>query len=246
MRLLVTRPEPDATVLKARLIAQGHEVLIEPLLTIRFEDADPIELDGVQALMATSRNGVRALAQSAAAGRGRTIPLFAVGPGTAAAAKTLGFAALIVGPRDARELVPVVARHAEVNGGPLVHLAGDTLAFDLAGELRRLGFHVLEPVVYTTAVAERFSAATAMKLGDGNIDGVLLLSPRAAHTYVTLAQRQGLVNACRKLRHFCLSAAVARALEPVGAPHVVVPERPNLQEMLALTAGDAQQSRPAR
>ena len=45
MRLLVTRPEPDATALKARLIAQGHEVLVEPLLNVSLDDADPIELE---------------------------------------------------------------------------------------------------------------------------------------------------------------------------------------------------------
>ena len=84
MRLLVTRPEPDATALRAQLIAQGHEVLVEPLITIRFDNADPIELDGVQALIATSRNGLRALASSPAIEQARSLPLFAVGPGTAA------------------------------------------------------------------------------------------------------------------------------------------------------------------
>ena len=63
MRLWVTRPELDAAVLRAKLVAQGHEVIIEPLLQIDFEDADPVELDDVQLLIATSRNAGRAAAQ---------------------------------------------------------------------------------------------------------------------------------------------------------------------------------------
>ena len=34
MHVLVTRPETDAAELKAALEAQGHEVTVEPLLTI--------------------------------------------------------------------------------------------------------------------------------------------------------------------------------------------------------------------
>ena len=34
MRLLVTRPEEDAVAFKAQLIAQGHQVTIEPLLSV--------------------------------------------------------------------------------------------------------------------------------------------------------------------------------------------------------------------
>ena len=64
MRLLVTRPEEDAVAFKAHLIAQGHQVTIEPLLVINTDDADEIDLEGAQAIMATSRNGLRALAKS--------------------------------------------------------------------------------------------------------------------------------------------------------------------------------------
>ena len=242
MRLLVTRPEPDATELKARLVAQGHEVVIEPLITIGFDDADPIELEGVQALIATSRNGLRALASRPAVEQARSLPLFAVGPGTAATARALGFEHVIKGPSGARELVALLAERAEVNGGPLLHLAGDTLAYDFAPELKRLGFHLLRPIVYTTAAADRLSGSTAALLRDGLIEGVLLLSPRTADIYATLVQQHGLVAASRRVVHFCLSAAVASqlaALEPVKAE---IAAQPTLQEMLALVARIAPQS----
>jgi uroporphyrinogen-III synthase len=61
MRLLVTRPEPDALKLGAVLEEMGHEATVEPLLSVSFDDAEPVDLDGAQALIATSRNALRAL-----------------------------------------------------------------------------------------------------------------------------------------------------------------------------------------
>ena len=97
MRLLVTRPEPDALKLQAVLEDRGHEATVEPLLHVSFEDASRLELDGVQALVATSRNGVRALRSTALLPRARTLPLFAVGTATAAEARALGFEMVVTG-----------------------------------------------------------------------------------------------------------------------------------------------------
>jgi uroporphyrinogen-III synthase len=242
MRLLVTRPEPDASELKAHLVARGHEVLIEPLVTISFDEGDPIELEGVQALIATSRNGLRALARRPAIEQARALPVFAVGPGTAATGRALGFEQVIRGPSGARELVALIVERAEVNGGPLLHLAGDTLAFDFAPELRRLGFHVVRPVVYTTAAANRLSGSTVSRLFDGLIGGVLLLSPRTADVYTSLINKHGLVTASRHIVHFCLSAAVAERLAPLEPVKAAIAAQPSLQEMLALVARVAPQS----
>lgn len=242
MRLLVTRPEPDATALRAHLTAQGHEVLVEPLITIRFDDADPIEVEGVQALIATSRNGLRALASSPAIEEARSLPLFAVGPGTAATAKALGFQHVIKGPGTGRQLVSFIIEHADVNGGPLLHLAGDVLAFDFARELTRLGYHVLRPIVYQTEPATRLSGSIATRIANGHIEGVLLLSPRTAAIFAQLVKAHGLIEPARQITYFCISEAAAKQLEEIAPAKVEIAAEPNLQEVLALTARDAPQS----
>jgi uroporphyrinogen-III synthase len=237
MRLLVTRPEPDATALRAHLIAQGHEGLIEPLINVRFDNADPIELEHVQALIATSRNGLRALAESPALDQARSLPLFAVGPGTAATARGLGFEHVIKGPGTGRALVNFIVEIAEVNGGPLLHLAGDALAFDFASELARLGFHILRPIVYETEPATRLSGSTATRLANGQIEGVLLLSPRTAAIYAELVEAQGLTEGVRRgVTHFCISPDAAARLEGLAPVKVEIAAEPNLKEVLALTA----------
>ena len=243
MRLLVTRPEPDATTLKQRLVAAGHAVTIEPLINIMHgppDGTDPPDFDGAQALIATSRNGLRAIALLPGIDVAKQLPLFVVGPGTAATAAALGFRQIIKGPATARELVAVIEDVAEVNGGPLIHLAGDTLVYDFASDLVRLGFFVTAPVVYTTVITDRFASPTVASLRNGRFDGVLLLSPRTADVYCALVRQHNLTDAARKVRYFCLSAAIKARLMGLGDGLTVdVAAAPNLQQLLALIPGPA-------
>ncbi len=236
MRLLVTRPEPDAITLKAQLIGLGHEVLIEPLNRVEFGAMEELELDEAQALNATSRNALRGLAQSPHAAAARALPLYAVGPGTAATARALGFEAVLQGPKDANALVDYIADRAEVHGGPLIYLSGEVKAADLGGELRRLGFHVQEPIVYRVTAAQKFAAPIVARFQAREVDGVLLLSPQTARTYARLIQAHGLAGTIAGTMHYCLSPAVARGLAPLSSPRIAAAAQPNLQSMLALVA----------
>src|SRR5215813_12527695 len=109
MRLLITRPEPDATRLKARLEELGLEATIDPLVNITFNKADEIELSEAQALIATSRNGLRALAaRSEVLEIARKLPAFTVGDATAADARALGFEVVLAGAGTSHDLVPQI------------------------------------------------------------------------------------------------------------------------------------------
>ena len=88
MRVLVTRPEEDSDRLAVCLGAIGVEVLPEPLLSIDYLDGPMLNLDGVQALLVTSANGIRALARRSTA---RGTPVYAVGDASAGAARDVGF-----------------------------------------------------------------------------------------------------------------------------------------------------------
>jgi uroporphyrinogen-III synthase len=234
MRLLITRPEPDALKLGALLEEAGHEAAIEPLLAVSFEGGEPIELDGAQALIATSRNALRALKAGPALAAAKGLPLFAVGKATAAEARTLGFATVVTGAGTAAELVAHIVSALDPAAGLIVHLRGDTVAGDLAGELEAHGFRVVQPVVYRMVAAEALSEETVERLGAGEIGGVILMSPRTAAVYAALIRKHGLAAAVRGLPHFCVSAAVARRLAPLGGVETRTAEAPRLEEVLAL------------
>ena len=88
MRVLVTRPEDDARRLVALLADRGIEVVSAPLLHIDLLTGDDLDLNGVQALLFTSANGVRSFGTRSGE---RDIPALCVGDATAREARDAGF-----------------------------------------------------------------------------------------------------------------------------------------------------------
>ncbi len=233
MRVLVTRPRPDAEIFAEALATRGHEALIEPLLEITLAEASalPPELDAFQALLVTSANGLRAFA---ALTERRDLPVFAVGPASAEAATAAGFARVESADGDVDDLIRLVRDRLSPEEGVLLHAAGKTLAGDLKGELEAAGFTVTRAVLYTAEAATRLSDPAQSALREGRVGAVALFSPRTAETFVALVREAGLVEACRPLRALCLSAAVAAKLEALDWAALEVAARPETEALLAL------------
>ena len=233
MRLLVTRPEPDATRQAEILAARGHEPIVAPLLLIEPVTDVPLELDGVQGLIVTSRNVFRTLASHPGLAAARSLPLFAVGEATASAATELGFSHVVTGPGTGPELSRLIAQKLDPKAGALVHLAGETVAFDMKSALEAEGFTVKQPVLYRAVPATRFPEAVLSLLNAGKLDGVVLMSPRTAAIFAALVMRHDTVTQASRLDCYCLSAAVAQAVEPLKA-RTIVAARPREEDILAL------------
>ncbi|MCC7252747.1 uroporphyrinogen-III synthase [Hyphomicrobium sp.] len=244
MHLLLTRPDtgPEPDLMQAALVAAGHRITQAPLLSIALTGAMP-PLDGVQALIATSRNGLRAVAAGPLGDDVLGLPLFAVGPATAKLGRSLGFRRVVEGPGGARALEAVIAADADPAAGVLLHLAGDTLAFDLGGALAGRGLSVRTEIVYRTETAGAIPAEAVAAMRQGTLDGVVLMSPRTAKVYAKLVGAAALVAEARRMVHFCLSEAVGEELGPLGAVRIAVARSPHSEEMLALIAREASDSR---
>jgi len=241
MRLLVTRPEPDASREAEALGLRGHEAALAPLLTIEFRGGVPLQLEGAQGLVVTSRNALRALAAHPELDQALKLPLFAVGEATARQAQELGFADVTIGPGTGAELAALISDELKPKRGALVHLAGETLAFDLKSALERQGFTVRQPVLYRALPARALPADALSLLNAGKLDGVILMSPRTAKTLADLLARYGLVTQAKSLVCYCLSAAVAEAVAPLGLD-VRVAAHPREEDVLALVDSEAASS----
>jgi uroporphyrinogen-III synthase len=234
MLFLVTRPEPDASKLKALIENAGLEAIVEPLMTAEFLPEALDGLDGVSALVATSRNGLRALSHSPFLQDALRIPLFVVGRGTAEEARRLGFERIAVGPGSVVGFAAAIAGTLDPADGLILHLAAEQKAGDLAGELDMLGFRVLQPVVYRMKAEEALSEGIREAIGDGTIEGVVLMSPRTARIYAGLIRRHGLADAAAEVVHVCLSDAVAKGLAALGDVPVEVADKPSLNALMEL------------
>jgi uroporphyrinogen-III synthase len=238
MRVLVTRPELDARREAEALAARGHEPILAPLLEIEFLPSVDLSLDGVQALIVTSRNALRALAAHEVLEGALRLPLFAVGEATARAARELGFSEVIIGPGTGAGLLPLIRREVHPEKGALMHLSAELVAFDLKPALEEEGFEVRRVILYRSHPATAFPAEVMAGLAAGDVRGVILLSPRTAETFATLAEHQGMVAQAKGLVCYCLSQAVAEAVAPLGL-EVRVPAHPREEDVLALLDSDA-------
>lgn len=104
MRLLVLRPEPGASETAARARAIGLVPVVAPLFAIEAVDSGPVDAADYDALLLTSANGAR----HAPAGL-TGLPCFAVGDGTASAARRAGFSDVRVGPSDGAATAAMIA-----------------------------------------------------------------------------------------------------------------------------------------
>jgi uroporphyrinogen-III synthase len=224
MRLLLTRPEPDAQRTAAALRALGHEVVIAPLLRIEAVADAPIGAGPWAAILITSANAAPAVAAHARAAQLRALPVFAVGARTAQAISAVGFADVTSAGGDVDALAAVIAARLRPDA-PLLYLGGADRAGDLAGTLRGRGFAVETVIVYRAVAAASLPDAAAAALRSG-IDGVLHFSRRSAEAYLDAAHTAGLSASAFKPIHFCLSAQVAEPLARSGAPSVRVATRP--------------------
>lgn len=241
MRLLVTRPEPDAGRQAEQLAARGHEAVLAPLLDIAFDPAAPLELAGAQAVIATSRNALRALAAHPAFGEAQRLPLLAVGDATAEEARALGFADVTIGPGTAAKLAKLIASEHEPGRGALVHLSGDAIAFDLKSALEARGFTVKRFVLYRAVPSAALPDQALSLLKAGALDGVILMSLRTGKTFADLVAGLGLVTQGRGLVCYCLSEAVAGAVRPLGWT-IRVAAHPREEDILALVDSEAASS----
>ncbi len=210
---LLTRPRPDSEALAGLLRERGVASLIEPVIEILpLANAKLPELDDMQALLITSANGVRALvAQLGPPPEARHMPLLAVGPASAEAAREAGFEKVRTAGGDVTALAALARERLDPTAGPLLHIAGSQMAGDLAGELQGSGFEVRRQALYEARPSAAFSPAAQEALAGGKIDMVLFFSPRSARAFVTLIRAAALDSALAQTAAICLSANVAEA-----------------------------------
>lgn len=224
MRILVTRPEADAQAFAAALRERDVESVIAPVMSVAFEATLRLDLDGAQAVLLTSANGVRGLARLTAR---RDLNLLAVGPATTAEARDLGFQTVATATGDAEGLARLARERLRPDEGRLIHLAGTVSAGDLAGRLKESGFAVERIVAYRAETVEKLPETARQALHSQTLDGAAFFSPRTAAVFVKLVQAAGLDGQLGQLQAFCLSQAVAEVVQAALWRDIVVAERPD-------------------
>lgn len=229
MRVIVTRPADDAHETAALLKARGHAAILAPLLGVHYHDGHPLHLDGIQALLFTSVNGVRAFARRTAL---RHFAVFAVGSQTTRAAQDLGFTDIRNADGNSEDLAAVVRKTATPDKGALLHAAGAEAEGRLAAMLTAAGFTVRTEVLYDVPAATELPPSVRAALESGGADAVLLFSSRSAQVFAECVAKARLAPACESLIGVCISEAAARPLGALPLKEVRIAARPNQMALL--------------
>jgi uroporphyrinogen-III synthase len=234
MKALVTRPEEDAAPVAAALRARGIAPLFAPMLRIAPEPDAAARLRGalvgVQAVLFTSANGVRAYAQ---ASRRFELPAYCVGEASAAAARIAGFRTVASADGDVAELTALVASRLAPGNGALLHAGGTVTAGDLGADLAAKGFTLRRVELYRAVAAAGFAPEIAAALYGDEIELALFFSPRSGESFVRLAREAGLTEHCSNMTAVCLSRNVAAALSGMPWRAIAIAAAPNLPALLA-------------
>lgn len=207
-RALVLRPEPGNARTVALLRSAGVAAIALPLFEVRALPREMPDLHGIDALLLTSANAVRASGPGLA--HLSHLPVVAVGEATASAARAAGLRVVVTGQSDAAAAV------ASARNFPrLLHLAGRE--------------HVAVPgtervVVYASEPVEVAPSALAVAVDQL----VLLHSARAAARFAKLTKHLPRP----RIALAALSAKVAAAAG-AGWRRVVVADSPNDAALVA-------------
>jgi uroporphyrinogen-III synthase len=232
MRVLITRPEREATTLATALAERGHVPVIAPLfhLEILRPPADfAAHLSGCQAVLLSSANGARALAE-ATEQRGK--PILAVGDTTASTAEGLGFAAVTSAAGDGDALADLVRRRLDPKAGPILHVSGVDIAQDFAESLAPDGFVVHRVPLYEAREATELPDSARAALQARALDAAMFFSPRASALFARLVQEAGLSGSLSNVTALAISSAALEPLSALPFKATVAALRPTRQAVL--------------
>jgi uroporphyrinogen-III synthase len=236
MRVLVIRPEPDATRTAKRLDAAGHTALVAPVLATQI--LDPPLPDDAALVVLTSANAVRALARRPELSRFTDLATVAVGTATAAAAREAGLTSVVSAEGRAADVAATVASLGLKPGTKVLYPAATERADALEERLAALGLDVAMVEVYRTVQVEAWPAETVAALAAGAADVAQVMSRRSGLALVALTQRHGLQAVARGMACHAISAEAVTPDLAASFASVTIAGRPSLDGLLALLPSD--------
>jgi uroporphyrinogen-III synthase len=236
LRLLLTRPEPDAARSATALQNRGHQVLVTSLMRIEPTDTR-FGLGPYCGVVATSANALRAIANHRKREELIGLTLVAVGNRTAQAGRELGFRDVRSADGDARDLVALAAKAFYGTTRQVLYLAGEDQAADVAGMLGAKGLKTRTATTYRMNPVAELPAQAIAALREERIDGVLHYSRRTAETYVQCADRADIRRDAMLPVHYCLSRDIGAALQAGGARDLQIADHPDETALFRLLDG---------
>jgi uroporphyrinogen-III synthase len=225
--VLLIRSVEDALSTALTLKSKGIESSHYPLFTPRFLPL-PV-LENPQALIVTSKNGVRSLEKL---GIFKHLPLYTVGDKTAELAAQHGFSTIFNASGTSADLLQLILKTAHPEKGVLWHLSGREIKGNIVESLTAEGFEAKRHIVYEMEDAPELPSALCTDLREQKFSHVLLCSPRTTQVFVELLKNQHLEKVTHQMTALCLSPEIAAKASSLDWKNIWVSPRPDLESLL--------------
>ena len=227
-RVLITRPEPSASLTAEKLANLGFSPVSLPVSrTVALEFsmlAFSIKNQSFDALAVTSSNTFRHVSDAQLEPL-KTLPLFAVGEGTARAAQEAGFHTVIEGGGDAVRLAAKMAEHLS-KGAEVLYLAGRVRQPIFEHRVSEAGLNMAVCDVYDVEAIDYSANEIKATLDKGPFVAVLLYSAVAAKLFVEMTQRID-IKFDTKAPFLCISERVAGCLPDDWRERALIADHPD-------------------
>jgi uroporphyrinogen III methyltransferase/synthase len=238
-RVLVTRPAEQADSLAGALRAAGAEPVCVPLIATRVVEGPDLgaALAAADAVVLTSANAARHLAERVHVGAHEHARVLCVGAATAEAARRAGFASPEVptSRADAASLAAAIEASLAPAGRRFLVPHGSLARETLVERLRAAGAHVDAVVVYETVPAVIDADALRAALVAGHLDACTFASPSAARAFATCLDPPAHA-AARRTAIAAIGATTAEALRAFDLEPQVVPAQPGAHALVEALA----------
>jgi len=206
VRVVITRAENEAANMANAITKIGCEPLVAPMLEVKYEDV-PIDLTGIQGVIVTSGNAVRALEKST---EERDIPIYCVGPQTRKLAESLGFKNVKNSFGGIKNLPIFIGRETTPMEGPLLFLHGGNVTGNPVKDLAQAGFRAGGLKVYGAGPVTTLPEEVRAEFEKPVVPEIAtFMSIRTFKMFREIMQSEGLLPKVREMVAVCISPAVA-------------------------------------
>lgn len=234
MRVVVTRPLPQAEQTAAKLRAMGHEPVLLPLTEIvplhpaASEDA----LASCEIVAATSGNAFVHLPEPYVLAI-RDKPTFTVGDATAHAALVCGFSDVESAGKDADALADMILSDVG-DARSIAYLCGRVRKPDFETRMQETGRTVIVAETYDTQDVAWPASFIAGIFGTKQATAVLLHSAKAAERLIALLAPLHADGKTSHIEFLCLSSRIAKAMADAGYDRIRAATNPGESALAAL------------
>lgn len=210
MRVLITRPQPEADRTAALLAELGHEPVLAPMLVPEIILPGCIDLSDIAALAITSGRVPALLAAHPQAADFLKLPVFAVGDRSALAAGNAGFSQVTSAGGAVEDLAARIGQKPPA--GTVLYLAAETRAGDLERLLADRGIQCQTLPAYRMEPVQTLPPAILDDLKHSRIDSIPVYSRRTAEAFKTALETNDLWPLPKKVHVAAISALAAGPL----------------------------------